>query len=94
MSELKVCLFKRISISHDDQLLKCFNSQKAMELFCYLLIFRNQSLHREILAEKLWRDIKIENKRNYLRKALWQLQSYLNPIPNFEVEDFFHLVLQ
>lgn len=91
MSELKVCLFRRFSIYREDQILNCLNSQKAIELFCYLLIYRNQSLHREILADKLWRGIKVENSRKYLRKALWQLQSSLYSVRDCQVGDFLRI---
>lgn len=47
---------------------------KAKELLCYLLLHRERSLGREFLANILWADCSTENSKQYLRKALWQLQ--------------------
>jgi DNA-binding SARP family transcriptional activator len=48
---------------------------KARELFCYLLIHRQQPIARESLASTLWGNCTTEHSKSYLRKALWQLQS-------------------
>ena len=80
MSQLRICLFEKLSVDYGGHETKCFRSQKAQELFCYLLMYRNHIHHRSTLADQLWGEMKIENTKAYLRKALWQLQISLNSV--------------
>lgn len=52
---------------------------KARELFWYLLLNRDHGHNREALAELLWESHAVAQPRKYLRHALWQLQSVLEP---------------
>jgi DNA-binding SARP family transcriptional activator len=54
-------------------------SRKAQELFCYLLLYRDHPHPRETLAGLLWGDTSTTQSKTYLRKALWQLQTILEP---------------
>ena len=91
MAQLNICLFGKFSVYCNDQEIKCVNSQKALELFCFLLIYRNQAHYREAIADKLWGGFKIENTKKYLRKALWQLQSSLDNITSCPINDLINV---
>ena len=52
--------------------------RKAEELLGFLLLNRNRPQSRERLAELLWGESSQDQANNYLRKALWQLQSALD----------------
>ena len=75
---LKVRLLQRLSIRRDAQDLESRLSSKARELFCYLLLYRHQTHHREALATLLWPESDPAKSRQYLRKSLWQLLAALN----------------
>src|SRR5689334_5884940 len=74
---LSVRLFGQFSVCCGDEALQDLIPGKAKELFCYLLTHRQRPLGREILANVLWEDCTSEHSKQYLRKALWQLQRAL-----------------
>ncbi len=74
MDWLRVTLFGELSIQRDGQLLS-FPSGKALELFCYLLIYRNRAHTREFLSEVLWPSGKPAASKRYLRQTLWRLNA-------------------
>ena len=78
MPAMSVRLFGQFSICCDDKALEDLIPGKAQELFCYLLTHRGRPIAREVLASVLWGDCTTERSKQYLRKALWQLQSSLN----------------
>ena len=51
--------------------------RKAEELLGFLLLNRSQPYSRDRLADLLWGETSQDQANNYLRKALWQLQSAL-----------------
>ncbi len=53
-------------------------SAKAMEMFCYLLLYRDRPHTRGTLAYTLWTDISASRAQKYLRQTLWQLQTALD----------------
>jgi DNA-binding SARP family transcriptional activator len=73
MSGLRVQLFGRLHVWRDGVLLKELEA-KALELFAYLLIYRERPHLRDALADLLWADAAPERVRKYLRQTLWQLQ--------------------
>lgn len=77
MSIVRVSLFGKFRIEADTNSIQKFEPQKAKELFVYLLLNRDQPQSREHLADVLWGEISQDQASNYLRKALWQLQSNL-----------------
>lgn len=77
MSAVKVNLFGKFCIRHNEQAMNGFEG-KAKELFCYLLLHRSHPHSREIIASLLWSDSTTAQSKKYLRQALWQLQSTLN----------------
>lgn len=74
MSTLRFQLFGQFSVQRDAQLLKGLESTKEQELLSYLLVYRNRSHSREILASLLWGDTSSERSKKYLRQALWHMQ--------------------
>jgi DNA-binding SARP family transcriptional activator len=55
-------------------------SAKGQELFYYLLFYQDRPHLRETLAELLWNGCAASKSKDYLRKALWQLQSCLDAL--------------
>lgn len=80
LSQLRVTLFGNFSIAFEDNAMDCFHVHKVQEMFCYLLLHRSRACARESLAELLWCDAEPKLSRNYLRKALWQLQLTLKEV--------------
>ena len=79
MSTIKFFLFGKLRIEADAKVIQKIEPQKAKELLVYLLLYRDQPQAREHLADILWGEIAPEQSKSYLRKALWQLQSMLEP---------------
>jgi DNA-binding SARP family transcriptional activator len=77
MPALSIRLFGRFSVCCGDEALQDLIPGKAKELLCYLLTHRQRPLGREFLASTLWDDCTTEHSKQYLRKALWQLQRAL-----------------
>lgn len=77
MPSLQVRLFGQFSLCCGNEILDELIPGKAKELFCYLLFHRGRPIAREVLASILWCDCTTERSKQYLRKALWQLQSSL-----------------
>ncbi len=72
MDGLQVRLFGELSIQQAGRPV-LFPSGKALELFCYLLIYRDRAHTREALSEVLWPSGKPDSTKRYLRQALWRL---------------------
>ena len=84
MQGLHVSLLGKFCIKRGEAQIYKLESRKAEELLCYLLVSRERAHPREALAELLWgQDVSFQSK-NYLRKALWQLQSTLEPLADQE----------
>jgi DNA-binding SARP family transcriptional activator len=77
MPRLSVRLFGDLSIECNTRDVSSRASRKAQEIFCYLLLHRDRSHSREVVAGLLWGDTTTEHSKTYLRKALWQLQTML-----------------
>jgi DNA-binding SARP family transcriptional activator len=82
MNTLRISLFGKLSIQRmqdgcamDERPL--IEVAKAQELLCFLLLHEDCPQPRERLAGVLWADLPPARARQYLRKALWQLQSAL-----------------
>jgi DNA-binding SARP family transcriptional activator len=70
---LRVQLFGNLRIQDDGRGLEGFQSNRAKELFCYLLLHRDYPHSRETLAGRFWPNCDTNQSRKYLRQALWQL---------------------
>src|SRR6266581_4378840 len=77
MSTLRIYLFGKFGVRHNEQVLDGFDARKVQELFCCLLLHRDHSLPRETLASLLWPDTTTVQSKKNLRQTLWQLQSAL-----------------
>jgi len=80
MDTIHIHLFGKFAIGYGDQTLERFQCQKALELFCYLLIYREQPHHREQLSEIFWGGHCTSEAKKYLRKTIWQLQCSLEQL--------------
>jgi DNA-binding SARP family transcriptional activator len=80
MNLLRVSLFGKFRLQLGEEIHCSLGSQKAQELFCYLLLCRNRPHPREVLASLLWAEHTTGQSKSYLRKALWQLHSALDPL--------------
>lgn len=78
MSTIKFYLFGKFHIEADGKLIDKIEHHKAEELLGFLLLNSEQPHSREKLADLLWGKITEDQANNYLRKALWQLQSALD----------------
>ena len=78
MSALTVRLFGKLSVSRGGEDVAGLEACKAQELLCYLLVNRRPHA-REALACLLWEDAPAEKAKKYLRQALWQVQTVLDP---------------
>ncbi len=76
MSALRVSLFSKLHLNADTAVITV-DAGKAQELLCYLLLNRERPHHREALAGLLWGETSDAQAKQYLRKALWQLQQAL-----------------
>jgi DNA-binding SARP family transcriptional activator len=90
MPGLECHLLGKLSIQKGEAAIFEFESRKAEELLCYLLLNRERPRPREALAEALWRGDSGQQSKGYLRKALWQLQTALDSLPDGAAE---HLLL-
>jgi len=79
VSALRIFLFGKFDVQYGEQVLTGLDARKVQELFCYLLIFRKSPHLRESLAALLWGGNSTARSRKYLRQALWQLQSAIEP---------------
>lgn len=70
---LRVRLFGNLRIQDDDRKFESLQSNRARELFCYLLLHREHPHARETLAGRFWADCDKDQSRKYLRQALWQV---------------------
>jgi DNA-binding SARP family transcriptional activator len=74
-------MFGRFAIFADNQVVDSFRCQKALELFGYLMLYRDRPHHRDQLAETFWGDRCTAESKKYFRKTLWQLQTSLDQLP-------------
>lgn len=81
MCALRVSLFSKLYLQCGVDGEVDLASGRAHELFCYLLLHRQQAHHRETLADLLWGDTSPTQAKAYLRKALWQLHTALEVLP-------------
>lgn len=79
MSTLRIRMLGRLIVQREDRELAGTEPRKVQELFSYLLLHRDQPHPREMLAGLLWGDSTTSQSKKYLRQALWQLQSALEP---------------
>jgi DNA-binding SARP family transcriptional activator len=79
MNNLQISMFGQFQIYYITKSPLHFRNSKGQELLAYLLIHRGQH-HREIIANVIWENTNQTRAKNYLRKALWQLQSNLKEL--------------
>jgi DNA-binding SARP family transcriptional activator len=77
LNGIDVRLFGKVAVLRDGRPVSVL-STKALELFCYLLLFRDRAHAREVLSDVLWPDASEPLSKKYLRQTLWQLRTTLN----------------
>lgn len=88
MPDLRIHLFQRFNVAYNASEVEGWGSQKAQELMCYLLLFRDRAHHREVLASQLWEQGSSSTVKKNLRQVLWQVNSALlhtNQSPGIEI---------
>ncbi|HKE97526.1 MAG TPA: BTAD domain-containing putative transcriptional regulator [Actinomycetes bacterium] len=80
MAALEVRLFGKVFVEQDGRPVSSL-SAKALELLCYLLVYRDRAHTREALAGVLWPEASYPLSKKYLRQTLWQLQTTLGSQP-------------
>lgn len=83
MSTLEIRLFGRASVLQCEEP-RTELSAKALELLCYLFLYRDRAHTREALADVLWPGSSFSLSRKYLRQTLWQLRATLENRPDGE----------
>lgn len=78
MGTLEIRLFGVFQIDRDGRSLLRSSSRRVRDLFCYLLLNRDQPQAREQVAGILWGDLDDRRARNCLNTALWRLQTALS----------------
>jgi DNA-binding SARP family transcriptional activator len=68
-------LLGRFTVRVDDRPLPGVDGGKIGELLGFLLLFRHQQHHREVLADAIWSGRTTTQARKYLRQGLWRIQS-------------------
>jgi DNA-binding SARP family transcriptional activator len=78
MSRVCITVFGKFDVRCDDEALEGLDTRKVQELFCYLLLNRDQPHSREALASLLWDEDHTDQPIRCLRKTLWQLRTALD----------------
>jgi DNA-binding SARP family transcriptional activator len=79
LEHLDVRLFGGLRLNRDGRELPPFPTRKAAALFGYLVLHRQQSVHREIICSHLWGDHSDAAARKSLRTALWRIRCVIEP---------------
>jgi DNA-binding SARP family transcriptional activator len=77
MFDISATLFGKFNIERGDRPVAGLRRRKVLELFSYLLIFKDYPQPRESLLELLWRNQSPAKSKKHLRQTLWHLQSIL-----------------
>lgn len=80
--QIEFFLFGRFSVRVDDHPLTELDGGKVRELLGFLLLFRHQQHHREMLADAFWSGRNTTQARKYLRQGLWRIQAAIGQGPH------------
>ncbi len=76
MDTFQIRLFGKVALQQGNKSLLDLPA-KALELLCYLLLYRARAHTREALSTLLWPEASGTLSQKYLRQTLWQLQTTL-----------------
>ncbi|MCH8988047.1 MAG: hypothetical protein IIA92_04490 [Chloroflexi bacterium] len=79
MTTLNIYLFGNVQINHNGLSSPLRLSHGLKALFGYLVLHRNRSLSREVLAGLFWGESGEAKARSCLSTAIWRLRSLLEP---------------
>jgi DNA-binding SARP family transcriptional activator len=74
---LHIYILGRFSVEAEGRPGALAEGGKVQSLLCYLLVHRDHSHSRELLASRFWDDATTTASKKHLRQALWQLQTAL-----------------
>lgn len=77
MSRLRIHFFGAMDLSREGPL--AFPTQKARDLFAFLILHRDRIYPREVLLGIFWGDVPEGVARKRLRTDLWRIRSVLGP---------------
>lgn len=84
MSALRIHLFGSVELRRDGHVLPSFPTQKARDLFAYLVLHRARVFPREVLVGVFWGDRPERAARRNLRTDLWRIRRTISPGPPVE----------
>ena len=79
MGGMRISLLGGFNVAHDGAALLQPASRRTQALLAYLLLKRQRSHQRDVLAEVFWGDAPDAQARRCLRTALWRLRKILEP---------------
>jgi DNA-binding SARP family transcriptional activator len=74
LGTLNVSLLGSVRISYDDYPVDAKMTRSIQRLLAYLILFRNRTHQREVLADVLWGEKDHAHSRDSLNTALWKLR--------------------
>jgi DNA-binding SARP family transcriptional activator len=77
VTDLRFSLFAKFQAQAGDRPVEGLHAPKVLELFSYLLVYRDRPHAREALAALQWGERPTAQAKKYLRQALWQIQTAL-----------------
>jgi DNA-binding SARP family transcriptional activator len=78
MGMMSIHLLGKFAAYSDNRSVSGLNSRRLQEFFAYLLLNRNRTFSREILAEQITPDAEPLRSRKALRQVLWRLQTVVD----------------
>ena len=79
MDALRIWLFGRVRVAHDEGSPEIRFTRSAQTLLAFLLLHPQRYHPREVLAELAWGDRPDDQARGALNTALWRLRNLLEP---------------
>lgn len=79
MATLRINLLGSVRLTHGDWPSAAGLPRAGQSLFAYLLLHRDRTHRREVIADTFWGDIGAHRARNCLNTALWRLRRVLEP---------------
>jgi DNA-binding SARP family transcriptional activator len=81
MTTLRIYALGRLRVFRDQALLD-FPTKKAQDLICFLLLHAEETLERDLVAERLWPMRPPGKARRCLSTTLWRLRQTLECLPS------------
>jgi DNA-binding SARP family transcriptional activator len=79
LPSLRICLFGSLNIYREGITEQVKLAHSAQSLLAYLLLFRQRTHPREVLARLFWKEYPQQRARNGLNTTVWRLRQVLEP---------------